>query len=146
MKIRLIAALPACLLAALAQAQAPAPRPDPTDPGARVPAQSYRSPFADYKPLGETTVGDWRAANDEVGRIGGWRAYAREAQAPSPAPTAPGGTAAVGDHAGHGSAGRGDSGHSGQSGHSGHSGHGATPRRHGHHGHHGQQGTHGGKP
>ena len=55
-------------------------RPDPADPSARVPAAEYRSPFADYRPLGDEAVGNWRAANDEVGRIGGWRAYAREAQ------------------------------------------------------------------
>lgn len=101
MKIRHLAALPACLLVALAQAQTPASRPDPADPGARVPAPTYRSPFADYKPLGEAGLGDWRAANDEVGRIGGWRAYAREAQMQTPAPATPGGAAAASGHAGH---------------------------------------------
>jgi hypothetical protein len=121
MKIRHLAALPACLLVALAQAQAPAPRPDPADPGARVPAQPYRSPFTDYKPLGETGLGDWRAANDEVGRIGGWRAYAREAQVQTP-----GGAAAASGHAGHG-------------------GEAAASPMHGH-GHHGRHGMHGGKP
>lgn len=64
-------------------------RPDPADPAASVPAAAYRSVFADFRPMGETKVGDWRAANDEVGRIGGWRAYAREAQAPESAPAAP---------------------------------------------------------
>ncbi|MEO8204402.1 MAG: hypothetical protein ABI630_11080 [Betaproteobacteria bacterium] len=57
-------------------------RPDPADPAIQVPPATYRSAFADYRPLDEAPVGDWRAANDEVGRIGGWRAYAREAQAP----------------------------------------------------------------
>ncbi len=68
------------------------PRPDPADPTARVPAAAYRSPFADYRPLGDEAVGNWRAANDEVGRIGGWREYAREVQeadSPSKAPGAP---------------------------------------------------------
>jgi hypothetical protein len=65
-------------------------RPDPADPAARVPAAAYRSPFADYRPLGDEAVGNWRAANDEVGRIGGWREYAREAQESAPASGAPG--------------------------------------------------------
>ena len=54
------------------------PRPDPADPAVPVPAAEYRSSFAGYRPLGEESVGDWRAANDEVRRIGGWREYARE--------------------------------------------------------------------
>ena len=65
-------------------------RPDPADPSARVPAAEYRSPFADYRPLGDEAVGNWRAANDEVGRIGGWREYAREVQGAESAPKAPG--------------------------------------------------------
>lgn len=82
-------------------------RPDPADPAAPVPAATYRSAFADYRPLGEEAVGDWRAANDEVRRIGGWREYAREAQAPEEkpgaAPSAPApGAPAQGGHAGHG--------------------------------------------
>ncbi len=64
-------------------------RPDPADPAIQVPPATYRSAFADYRPLDEAPVGDWRAANDEVGRIGGWRAYAREAQAPDKATAAP---------------------------------------------------------
>lgn len=66
--------------------------PDPADPAARVPVATYRSVFADYRPLGEEVVGDWRAANDEVGRIGGWRAYAREAQEVKEKPAVPAGT------------------------------------------------------
>ena len=86
-------------------------RPDPADPAARVPAAAYRSPFADYRVLGDEAVGNWRAANDEVGRIGGWREYAREIQeneskpgaAPSkPAPNAP----APGGHGAHGAHGK----------------------------------------
>ena len=43
----------------------------------------YKSPFSDYHPLGEDQRKPWKAANDEVGKIGGWRVYAREAAAPS---------------------------------------------------------------
>lgn len=54
---------------------------DPSDPAESVPAATYRSPFAGYRKMGDEPVADWRASNDEVARIGGWRAYAREAQA-----------------------------------------------------------------
>ena len=40
---------------------------------------NYRSPFAPYRPFADATVGSWRELNDEVARIGGWKAYAREA-------------------------------------------------------------------
>jgi hypothetical protein len=48
----------------------------------------YRSPFANYRPLSEAVVGPWKSINDEVGRIGGWKVYAREAQE-SAAPVQP---------------------------------------------------------
>lgn len=98
-----IAAAASAPLATVANAQL---RADPAAPSARVPAATYRSPFADYRVLGDEAVGNWRAANDEVGRIGGWREYAREAQdtgskpgaTPSkPAPNAP----ASGGHGAH---------------------------------------------
>ena len=99
-----IAAAAAASSATVANAQS---RADPADPSARVPAATYRSPFSDYRLLGDEAVGNWRAANDEVGRIGGWREYAREVQetgskpgaTPSkPAPNAP----ASGGHDAHG--------------------------------------------
>lgn len=84
---------PAALLAAAygapAQTASPASRPDPLDPQAKVPALKYESSFgaprrgADDKPV------SWREANDSVGRIGGWRVYAREAQQPEPGITVP---------------------------------------------------------
>ena len=100
-----------CIAAAASAPLAPAAtgqsRVDPADPAAKVPAAAYRSPFAGYRPLGDEALGNWRAANDEVGRIGGWREYAREVQetgakpgaTPSkPAPNAP----ASGGHGAHG--------------------------------------------
>ena len=86
--------------------QAIAAAPDPTDANVVIPATDYRSPFADYRPLGEDKNTPWKDANDTVGKIGGWRAYAREAAdamkarnapdaakakpaAPSPPPAAP---------------------------------------------------------
>ena len=103
----LAAPLLASLLATLpAQAQTPAPtlaqsqartqapmavtaaRPDPLDAQASVPALSYRPPLAQYRRLGDEQALSWREANDTVIRIGGWRAYAREAQQPDAAPAA----------------------------------------------------------
>ena len=66
-----------CASAALANTSAATP--DPTDAAATVPALKYESPFAAYRQLGEDKNTVWRDANDTVGKIGGWRAYAREA-------------------------------------------------------------------
>lgn len=63
---------------------------DPLDAWAAVPAVVYESAFTPYRAHGAETLGPWKAANDHVGRIGGWRAYAREASpADTPAPKAP---------------------------------------------------------
>ena len=48
---------------------------------------SYASPIADYQPYVDEKILSWRAANDKVGQIGGWRAYAKEAQQPDNLPT-----------------------------------------------------------
>lgn len=68
---------------ALAQA-----RPQPLDPSAPVPAVAYRSPLSEYQAYRASEVGAWRDANETVTRIGGWRAYAREAEASTSAPGA----------------------------------------------------------
>ena len=63
-------------------------------------AHPYRSALEGYRPFDEEKVLSWKEANDTVGRVGGWKVYAREAQgdgaeaAPKPA--------AAGPHAGHG--------------------------------------------
>lgn len=43
---------------------------------------TYRSPFAAYQADKIEEPRSWREVNDRVGSIGGWRVYAREAQAP----------------------------------------------------------------
>jgi hypothetical protein len=87
------ALLAALLLPAAAQAQSTL-RPDPLDAKATVAPLVYRSAFSGYKALAsESAPLSWRQANDAVERIGGWRAYAREANAPEAAPTAPAATA-----------------------------------------------------
>ena len=58
----------------------------------------YESVFARYKSYRDEKTGSWREANENVDRIGGWRAYAKEAQQPESAtPAKPN------SHAGHGS-------------------------------------------
>ncbi len=58
---------------------------DPRDANASVPRAVYRSSLADYRDLSDETLRPWKETNDTVGRVGGWRAYAREAQEPEPA-------------------------------------------------------------
>jgi hypothetical protein len=68
--------------------------------GAASSATSYRSAFEAYRAYGEQPVESWRAANDLVGRIGGWQSYARESQgaaalAPAKAASAPAASASA---------------------------------------------------
>ncbi len=72
-------AMIACISMSLGQANAAGP--DPADANSANPPTIYQSPFADYRPLGEDKNTPWKDANDTVGKIGGWRAYAREAAA-----------------------------------------------------------------
>ena len=75
---------PIASTALLAQPASSAPA-DPLNPQARVPAAVYVSPLAGYRRLGEDKPVPWKEANETVNRIGGWRAYAREAQQPEAA-------------------------------------------------------------
>lgn len=69
----------ALALPAHAQPPADATANSPADPRAQVPSLRYSSPFAGYRPFAAGAVGPWKGVNDEVARIGGWKAYAREA-------------------------------------------------------------------
>lgn len=83
-------ALLAALLLPMAVLAQSAPRPDPLDAKAATAPLVYRSALTGYKKLAaESPPVAWRDANDAVERIGGWRAYAREANAPAAAPSAP---------------------------------------------------------
>ncbi len=67
----------------------------PLDPEAATPTWVYRSPFDAARGVGSGADAgggplSWAEANHQVRTIGGWRAYAREAQAPEPAGSAPG--------------------------------------------------------
>lgn len=87
---RMLPAL-ALTVAAAAQAghEAHAPgRASPLDATADVPAVTYDSAFTRYRPHADQKLRPWKDSNDNVGRIGGWRSYAREAaqEEPSAAP------------------------------------------------------------
>ena len=60
-------------------------KPDPLNAQAVVPALVHTSAFAAYRRYADAAPIAWKEANDTVTRIGGWRAYAREAADPSPA-------------------------------------------------------------
>ena len=85
--------VPAALLAAALAAQAQptaqreprAAKPDPQDARASVPTLVYTSSLSQYRRLSDEKLISWREANDTVTGIGGWRAYAREAQQPEAA-------------------------------------------------------------
>lgn len=79
----------ACVAAfdAAAQAAASGRRPDPLDARAAVPGVAYDSALSrSRRATFEERSIPWREANDTAARIGGWRAYAREAQQAEPAP------------------------------------------------------------
>jgi len=81
-----------CALACAATAQTPtsaARKADPLDASVAVPAVTYESALSRYRRAGGDKAIPWRESNDTAARIGGWRAYAREAQQPDPAPSAP---------------------------------------------------------
>jgi hypothetical protein len=83
----------ACVVAVSAAPAQNPPRPsaesNPLEARATVPAVVYRSALSDYRRLSDDKPVPWPEANDSVGRIGGWRAYAREASAPKAAGSAP---------------------------------------------------------
>ncbi len=62
---------------------------------------AYRSAFDGYRPFSDQALVSWREANDLVGRIGGWQAYAREGQAERAASPVKPAASAAHDPAGH---------------------------------------------
>jgi hypothetical protein len=79
----LSAAAPAILYLSAASAQAQSNSEEPT--GNAAPALQYRSALADYRKFNDQAVAPWTEVNDTVGKIGGWRVYAKEAREPDPA-------------------------------------------------------------
>ena len=74
------------------QAPTPASSPKPVTQDA-TPASIYRSAWSGYRPFADEKVISWKEANDEVLRIGGWRAYLRESQGQSSGNASAGSTA-----------------------------------------------------
>lgn len=78
-----VAAIPFYVGIAHAQASpANAPSTSSSPPAAmtREAPATYRSAFEGYKPYTDEKIIDWKQANDNTGKIGGWREYAKEAQ------------------------------------------------------------------
>ena len=93
---RLACALLLCSASLGAQAQQPArpaalaaSSPPVTDAQAPVPPLRHVSALPSHTRSAPVVVGDWPALNQQVARIGGWRAYAREAAAAAAAASAP---------------------------------------------------------
>jgi hypothetical protein len=69
-------------------------------PSSAVPSNPYRSAFEGYRNHKDEPLIPWRQANETVGRIGGWQAYAREAQGAA-LPSQPPASAAAAGHGSH---------------------------------------------
>lgn len=88
-----------CLATACSAFSATAFAQQTTAPAAQSPAADsakssiYRSAWSGYRPFADEKVISWKDANDEVRRIGGWRAYLRESQAQSSGNASAGSTA-----------------------------------------------------
>ena len=80
-----------------AQTNMPAP-PDLAASAVGATPAPFKSAFEGYQTYSDDKMTNWRAANDEVARIGGWREYAKQAQALEVKPLAtPASTAKTGD-------------------------------------------------
>lgn len=75
--LAVLAISPALWLASAASAQSAQPTGQSAD--------TFRSALEGYQPYTDEKIVNWKEANDVVGRIGGWRAYAKEAREPDAA-------------------------------------------------------------
>lgn len=80
-------AFAASLLAFNVAAQAPAAPAPASAASAPQSTPAYHSALEGYQPFTDEKLRSWKQANDTVGKIGGWRVYAKEAAG---APTEPG--------------------------------------------------------
>ncbi|RTL47453.1 MAG: hypothetical protein EKK46_17690 [Rhodocyclaceae bacterium] len=75
----------ACVLAlALAPTHAIAQGADPADPGAPVPPASYHNALQSFRSAPDAPVGDWKAANAQVSKVGKTVTPAADAHADHP--------------------------------------------------------------
>lgn len=82
--------------ASIAAAQTPAP----ATALPQAASTAYRSALEGYQPYTDEKIVPWKEANDQVGRIGGWREYAKEAARAAPGQQAPDAVAKPGPPAG----------------------------------------------
>ena len=81
--LRPLLALSLALLASTVAAQSPAESTNSNvAPVMAATTLQYKSAISTYQPYIDQPVQSWRDANDRVGRIGGWRAYAKESSEP----------------------------------------------------------------
>lgn len=66
-----------------------------------APALEFVSPIGDYKAYEPQSIQSWKEANDNVGRIGGWRNYSRETSQGQPSPSAPAASGGSAPHTNH---------------------------------------------
>ena len=75
--------IPVFFASGIASAQISAPVIQKSEP-ARIALPGYTSVFEGYTPYSDEKLLDWKEANRQVARRGGWREYAKEAQEPEP--------------------------------------------------------------
>lgn len=83
--------LPLWVAAAHAQPVPAVPASAGNAPAAVAPPVAFQSALEGYKPYTDEKIVNWKEANDAVARIGGWRAYAKEASRTEAEPPAPAG-------------------------------------------------------
>lgn len=74
--------------AALAQTAPETPTPQKKPPTAQTAPANFQSAMDGYKPYNDEKTGNWKEANERTARIGGWKAYAKEAAQTEAAPDA----------------------------------------------------------
>ena len=68
---------------------APAQTPAPAAALPQAAPAAFRSALEGYQPYIDEKIVPWKEANDNVGRIGGWREYAKQAAQAAPGPQTP---------------------------------------------------------
>lgn len=61
----------------------PSASPTPSEPAEARPSTANTRSMATYRAYSEPAVAPWRQSNEQVAKVGGWRTYARESQAPA---------------------------------------------------------------
>ena len=79
----------ALTLAAMSAVADPVKSADPANPQATVRPLVHRSTMAGRTAPDHPELADWRAVNERVRAVGGWKAYLKQAQMPDPAPASP---------------------------------------------------------